>query len=197
MSNAADGGVQEMLTLAGGNVSLRDFVDGDWEAVHDYASQEETVRFVSWGPNDEGASRSFVSDHVREAANPDRAEYNLAVVLNATGEVVGGCNINIDDRVARKGNIGYCISPRVWRTGVGTEVGRLLVGFGFGVLGLHRIWATCDPRNVGSKRVLEKAGMALEGLLRDDMLAHGTYRDSYLFAILEDEWRGGEPIGPH
>ena len=54
---------------------------------------------------------------------------------------------------------------------------------------MHRIYATCDVNNVASARVLEKAGMQREGLLRQDMLLRGRWRDSYLYAILEDDPR--------
>ena len=61
--------------------------------------------------------------------------------------------------------------------------------FGFGELGLHRIFATCDPRNIGSRRVLEKAGMQCEGILREHKWQKGEWRDSCLYAMLEHEWR--------
>jgi RimJ/RimL family protein N-acetyltransferase len=53
-------------------------------------------------------------------------------------------------------------------------------------VGLHRIFATCDPENVASARVLEKVGMQREGLMRQQMLVQERWRDSYLYAILED-----------
>ncbi|WP_308201868.1 GNAT family N-acetyltransferase [Bacillus mycoides] len=40
--------------------------------------------------------------------------------------------------------------------GLSTEVSQLLISFGFEELNLHRIFATCDPRNIGLKKVLEK-----------------------------------------
>jgi [ribosomal protein S5]-alanine N-acetyltransferase len=63
----------------------------------------------------------------------------------------------------------------------------LLIGFGFHQLKLHRIYATCDPRNIGSIRVLEKAGMTKEGRIRGDLLMKDGWRDSLLFSVLENE----------
>ena len=51
---------------------------------------------------------------------------------------------------------------------------------------MHRLWATCDTRNVGSWRVLEKVGMRREGLFRRDVFQKGEWRDSYLYARLEN-----------
>ena len=54
---------------------------------------------------------------------------------------------------------------------------------------MHRIYATCDPRNVASSRVLGKLGMTREGRLRHTSLIRDGWRDSDVFSILDDEWR--------
>ncbi|MFD2749687.1 GNAT family protein [Virgibacillus siamensis] len=41
--------------------------------------------------------------------------------------------------------------------------------FGFREFNLHRIYATCDTRNIGSLMVLERAGMTQEGKIREDL----------------------------
>ena len=52
-------------------------------------------------------------------------------------------------------------------------------------------------RNAGSARVLEKLGMEREGRLRHDVRRKGEWHDSYLYAILEPDWRGsGQPPNP-
>ena len=73
------------------------------------------------------------------------------------------------------------------------QAARGLLAFGFETLGLHRIAATCDTGNVGSARVLEKIGMRREALFREDSLLRGRWRDSFLYAVLEHEWKGGTP----
>lgn len=52
---------------------------------------------------------------------------------------------------------------------------------------MHRIYATCDPRNIGSSKVLEKVGMTREGRLREDLLIKDRWRDSLVYSILEHE----------
>ena len=59
----------------------------------------------------------------------------------------------------------------------------------FSELGVHRVFASCDPCNLGSIRVLEKVGMSLEGRLRENMNIRGEYRDSLIFGLLINEWR--------
>lgn len=80
----------------------------------------------------------------------------------------------------------------VWARRSGGE----LLRHGFERLGLHRIFATCDPRNVASARVLSKLGMTWEGRHRHTALIRDGWRDSEMFGVLEDEWRvGTRPAG--
>ena len=65
----------------------------------------------------------------------------------------------------------------------------LLIDFGFSELNMHRVFATCDPRNIGSAKVLGKVGMIREGRIRDDLLLKDGWYDSLLYSILENEWK--------
>ena len=85
--------------------------------------------------------------------------------------------------------MGYELASPQWGQGYASEAARAMVRFGFEDLGLHRIWAECIADNRRSIRVLEKAGLQLEGRLRDKVYFKGRWWDTLLFAILEDAWR--------
>ncbi|HZG75409.1 MAG TPA: GNAT family protein, partial [Paenibacillus sp.] len=85
----------------------------------------------------------------------------------------------------------YCLNPDYWRRGYASEAAREMLRFGFADLGLHRIYATCRPANVGSASVMKRIGMTYEGRLREHLFAKGTWHDSYQYSILSKEWRGG------
>jgi RimJ/RimL family protein N-acetyltransferase len=84
--------------------------------------------------------------------------------------------------------IGYCFNKTYWGKGYATEAVRALLEFGFNRLTLHRISANCDPSNVASNRVLMKAGMKLEGRLRENLRVKGRWRDTMVYGILEREY---------
>ena len=84
---------------------------------------------------------------------------------------------------------GTRLHPAQWGRGYTTEAARAMIDFGFRELGLHRIWADCDPRNVASWRVLEKLGLRREAHLRQNARIKGEWVDSLLYAILDREWR--------
>jgi len=85
------------------------------------------------------------------------------------------------------------LARQSWQCGYATEAARCVLAFGFGVLGMHRIYATADVRNVASQHVLEKVGMRREGTLRKNQWIHNEWRDTALYAVLEEEWVSAPP----
>ena len=176
------------VVLADERVELRPFNRDDWSAVHEYASRMDTCRFEQWGPNSVAETQRFVAEAVASTLREPREHFAFAVVLRDSDRLVGGCHLGIVHHRHRCGEIGYVIHPDYWRQGYATATAALLLRLGFTELHLHRIQATCDPRNVASARVLQKSGLRHEGRLRDHMLLRDGWRDSDLYSILEQEW---------
>jgi ribosomal-protein-alanine N-acetyltransferase len=118
-----------------------------------------------------------------------RTKFQLAVALRHDRRLIGTCGIRMASAGAHKGDIGYELSPGHWGQGYATEAARAIVRFGFTELRLQRIWSWCIAKNVGSARVLEKAGMRLEGRLREKEYFKGRWWGTLLYAILEQEYR--------
>ncbi|MCM3742571.1 GNAT family N-acetyltransferase [Sporosarcina luteola] len=169
-------------------VILREMEENDWIDVHKYASQEKVCQYQPWGPNSEQESNDFVKQVLKDAGKDPRIRFVFAVIVKESGKMVGAGEINIRDFSNRVGEIAYIMNPQYWGKGFATEVAKLLIAHGFSDFHLHRIFATCDPRNIGSLKVLEKVGMIKEGRLREDLLIKDGWRDSLLYSILEQEW---------
>ena len=167
---------------------LRDFHADDFDDLHAYASDPEVVRFMDWGPNTEEVSRDRLKFSEAEAATRPRTDFNLALELLAERRVVGSVGLHPDDLPNLTMSTGYCLRRDLWGRGLVSEAARALLDAGFGQLGLHRVFATCDTRNTASWRVMEKLGMRREGLLRKDREVRGEWRDTYVYAVLAEEW---------
>lgn len=176
------------LPLETERLILREFEEADRKAVHVYASDPETVRFMTWGPNTEEQTQEFVARAIACRQDEPRRRFELAVIVKADGRLIGACSITVSDPDNRRGWIGYCYNREFWGQGYATEAARAIVGFGFEQLGLRRITATCDTENAASARVLKKAGMRREGLFREDERLRGKWRDTHSYAVLEGEW---------
>lgn len=64
-----------------------------------------------------------------------------------------------------------------------------MIRFGFDNLNLHRIEAGCAVNNIGSIKVLEKAGMVREGKVRQVLPLKTSWSDNFLYSILETDKR--------
>jgi RimJ/RimL family protein N-acetyltransferase len=169
-------------------VILRELMREDWVAIHAYASRLEVCRFQPWGPNTPEETIAFVEAAAASAEEQPRRRYACAVTLDVEEHVIGLVELNVRDARSRVGEVSWVLHPDHWGRGIATEAARILLRFGFEILGLHRIYATCDPRNVASARVMEKIGMGYEGRLREVILIRDGWRDSLVYAILADEW---------
>ena len=161
----------------------------DWIDVHKYASQPIVCQYQPWGPNTEIDSKDFVKQVVEDAKLAPRSRYVFAVFDQENNQMIGSGEFNLRDPSNKVGEIAYIINPDFWGKGIATEVAKLLIEFGFKAFHLHRIYATCDPRNSGSIKVLEKIGMTKEGRMREDLSIQDRWRDSLLYSILEQEFR--------
>jgi len=166
---------------------LRDLVNNDREAIHKYSSDPEVVQYMDWGPNTEKDDKEFLERTITAGKESPRRNFTLAIVMKDTKRLIGSCGIHESNPADREGWIGYCLNRQYWGRGFGTETARALLDFGFDDLRLHRIFATCVPANTASAHVLEKVGMRLEGHFRQHRWVKGKWRDSFLYAILDDE----------
>jgi ribosomal-protein-alanine N-acetyltransferase len=79
--------------------------------------------------------------------------------------------------------------------GLGTQLLEAMLRWGFTAWPWLRLSWRCDPRNVASVRVAEKAGLRLEGTLRSHELGvDGSRRDTACYAALREDWAGGRRL---
>jgi RimJ/RimL family protein N-acetyltransferase len=78
-------------------------------------------------------------------------------------------------------------------SGWGTDAQRALLAFGFGTLGLERVWLTVNADNARAIHSYEKVGFRREGVMRRSFRVKGELTDSLLMAILRDEWEAARP----
>lgn len=110
------------------------------------------------------------------------------IELKDSGQLIGTIDFVAINNKHKNGEIGYVLSPEHWGQGITTEASQRVLEFGFRELGLVRIQARCFTENIGSQRVMEKAGMSFEGIIRKGMLVKGDYQDLKLYSILADEF---------
>ena len=92
------------------------------------------------------------------------------------------------DVYSRTAELGYWLAEDFWGKGIMTEAVRRMCEEGFAQWDdLLRIYAEPFAHNAGSRRVLEKAGFTLEGVLRQSVFKRNEVCDSCMYALLRKE----------
>ena len=100
---------------------------------------------------------------------------------------VGGIGIRIGQDVHRHvAELGFWLGQEFWGHGIMTEVIPAFVEYCFEKFPVYRIYAEPYANNPASARVLEKAGFALEGRLKNNAFKDGKLLDSLLYAKTRD-----------
>jgi [ribosomal protein S5]-alanine N-acetyltransferase len=182
------------MQLTGERVVLREFTMEDVSAMYAYLSDDEVFRHISWDQPTFDETAEAVREAMEAVRTAPRHDYELAVTLRDTGEVVGQVSLKTDRYIPhlrqRTSELGYMLHRDHWRRGIATEASRLLLDFAFGELGLHRVFAVVGDDNPASIRVLEKLGFRLEARHVKDVFLHGQWFTSLIYAVLEEEWTG-------
>jgi RimJ/RimL family protein N-acetyltransferase len=159
---------------------LREFTASDFEAVHSYGSDPVVVEFMEWGPNTEDETHKFIEKELKHQKKKDRKVFELAVTLKETGALIGGTGITLENGI---GTFGYCFDKNYWGNGYATEAAQGLIAWAKQELEIQHFRATCDVKNTGSRRVLEKLGLKIVQRIDKDKEVRGKWRDTYVLEL--------------
>ncbi len=153
-------------------------------------SSPEIDEFNTLGiPDNKNVTREYLRPFIGDQKAEVRKKYCWTIRLQTTGEFIGLSGMTVTADRFKMGEIWYNLMPTHWGNGYATEVAKRLIRFGFEMLNLHRIEAGVATENKRSIKVLEKAGMSIEGIRRKILPIRGDWVDNYHYAILEsDSW---------
>jgi RimJ/RimL family protein N-acetyltransferase len=138
-------------------------------------------------------TRANAAAFLKHAGRKEGAESNLAIEVD--GEAAGGIGFVPGADVERySAEVGYWLSEQYWGRGIVTEALLLVTADLFERRNLLRVFALPFADNVGSIRVLEKAGYVCEGLLRSSSVKYGEPRDQALYARVNPAWKGASDV---
>ena len=130
-----------------------------------WASDPEVTRFLTWQPHPcVDATRTLLADWIQR--DEDGGYFNWVMELKETGKAIGNISVVKLKENTETADMGYCMSRAYWGQGLMPEALRAVMVFLFDVVGVNRVAACHDLNNPKSGRVMEKAGMKQEGILR-------------------------------
>ena len=161
--------------------TLREWKKSDSAALQKYADNikiANNLRDVFPNPYTLSDAENYIRSCLEES--PAR-QYVRAVDIG--GEAAGSIGVFLRDDVYRKsGEIGYWLGEPFWKQGIMSEAVRRVCGHVFAHYDIVRIDACVFAGNAASRKVLEKAGFTLEGVLRKSIHKNGEYQDGCMYS---------------
>ena len=154
-----------------------------------YRNEPEVARYQSWEPNlDISYGIKFISP-LEQTKIGEPGKWNQIIWrLKETNQHIGDCALFVTDE-GNQAEIGFTLSQEHQGHGYATEAVSAIMNFVFTEFNIHRIQATCDCKNQGSIKLLERLGMRQEGHFIENIFFKGAWGDEYSYAILKAEWK--------
>lgn len=164
------------------DIRLRLIDLSDIDDLVEWFMDEEVSRFCSW---DHFTTKEAAMNYVANVIIPH--PWLRAICLK--GKPVGSISVTpFQGNAQCRGEIGYVLASKYWGKGIATKAVKLVASTIFVEWPhLERLEAQVDVANVGSQRVLEKAGYSKEGVLRKYCLLKGKPRDMIMFSLLSTD----------
>lgn len=170
-------------------LTLRPFERSDCQAVLEYQSNPEVVRYVPWPVRDAAMVERVISKETGQTVLEKEGDYlSLALEQKSDGRVVGQMSAMFVSERDQRGEIGYVVNPTFAGRGFATEPSRALVSALFATSRFRRLIATMDDRNIASRVVVEKLGFRPEAHFIGNQFFKGEWISTFVFAVLRDEW---------
>jgi RimJ/RimL family protein N-acetyltransferase len=176
-------------------LTLRDLEVSDAERIFQYRTNPEVCRFQSWGTQSVEENRNCIRKLSAAKVDVPGPWYQLGITLLSTNELIGDTGFRMPEAEPRQAEIGITLAPEYQGHGYATETVRGLLDFLLIKRAKHRVFASVDPANVRSARLMERVGMRREGCFVKSRWFRGEWVDDVIFAMLASEWKSGRGGG--
>lgn len=175
-------------TIETDRLILRQFRIEDAEDMYNnWATDAEVTRFLTWSPHpDINFTKGLLEDWI--ARYSELTSYNWVIELKETGAVVGNISVVKLNEKIEAADIGYCMGKAWWGRGIMPEALKAVIAYLFEEVGLNRVAACHDVNNPKSGRVMQKAGMTKEGVLRAAGRNNQGICDEVWYSIIKSEF---------
>lgn len=174
--------------LHGKRVRLRGPRADDADGLFALFADPDVMRYWSRPPMTARSEAEGLIAEIEESFT-QRTMLNWMLTLRSDDTVIGTCTLFRFEPRHRRAEVGYALRSDHWGRGLAAEAATLALDWAFRTLGLHRVEADINPRNHGSRKMLERLGFVSEGVLRQRYFIGDEVSDTELFGLLAGDWK--------
>lgn len=142
---------------------MRSPTEADAPAIFErYGHDADVARYMAWKPH-KSVNDTLAFLRRTTADNAAGRSRGYLIFARDSGSLLGSIGGAIE---GHRVQFGYLLAREAWGKGFATEAAKQFVAGMLAEPGIERVQAYCDLENQASARVLEKAGLNLEGTLR-------------------------------
>lgn len=168
------------MQLTSDRLHLTRLQPGDWPFFLQVHRDETSMQFISAIPQLADVRQRF-QDRLMPWQITSYHMLCLVIRRKEDGAAVGLIGANAEWLPYRQAEVGYSLLSRYFGQGYGSEALGALCDYLLQECRFHKLKAQVVEGNWASRRVLEKNGFALEGVLRDNYLLRGQWVNDWLF----------------
>lgn len=155
-----------------------------------YRSDLDVSRYQVFEPRTLDDARAFVAN------TAESGWCQLGIRIDGGSTLAGDVGFRLSGDSSPQAEIGVTLAPQHQGCGLATEAVRAVLGHLFAELGVHRVFASIDPRNAASLGLFARLGWRQEAHSLQSVWFKGEWADDIVFALLVTEWRrrGGSGV---
>ncbi|PCC69032.1 Acetyltransferase (GNAT) domain-containing protein [Nannocystis exedens] len=143
-------------------LQVRRFRAEDAPTLVAYRADPEVARYQGWTQFDEAEAREFIAGLRASRPGVPGVWYQFALALLSEGTLIGDVGLRVTAGEPTTADIGYTLMTAQQGRGLASEAVRAVCEYAFSQLGVRRIQATVDDRNVRSLALARRLGMIEE-----------------------------------
>ncbi|MGI6725820.1 MAG: GNAT family N-acetyltransferase [Christensenellales bacterium] len=177
----------DKVTLETQDLIMRPLRLRDAKDFHHYAKDPEVARYVLWDPHANLAQTRAVLLGLIAQSRQEQL-FTRALVLKDSGRMIGTIGLVWRDWESHAAEVGFSMAKDCWGRGLMTQALTQYLCFVFTRLGIHRVEARHDALNPASGAVMQKAGLCMEGVLKERLFYKNRYASVVLYAAIARDW---------
>ncbi|QIW16181.1 acetyltransferase [Pasteurellaceae bacterium RH1A] len=136
--------------------TLEKFTDTDFDDYFKLVSNIDVMAMITERALSEAEARADFAQLLSE--NSLHSDLGHFKIIEHSGKFMGLAKLCLLNKNSLEAELGYMLLPLYWRQGIGSQVANQLLNLAKQKAELNGLFAIIDPKNLASRKILEKLG---------------------------------------